>query len=520
MEKTKVTQKTTKNKKLKKKRTFRLHVLFIFVGIITNFYLIYRISQLGPIEPILRTVLIGLLLIIDFYFFYKKRTLKQGPAIFFMILFTIFNVVGASFIGRVYDSIDSINKSKIAYSSSLIVMNDSKVQSIDDVTNLKIGITDDTLSIDNYVIAQEMIEENKLDHDNEIIPYQDISEMLTDLYEGEIDSLFISSNYPVMFQQTAGFENIQNDVREIIHKDKTIKKEEYASTSGSSSVTKPFTVLLMGVDSEKDNLQRNAYANGDSLILVTFNPHTLSATMMSIPRDSYLPISCRNNQKNKLTHAGWYGTDCMIETIENTFDVDIQYYVKVNFKGVVNLVNALGGIDVEVPKRLCTDNSDRNGKICIDKGYQTLNGEQALVLARNRYDLAQGDIDRGYNQQLIIKAMLQKMATIRDVNQLLSILDTVSKNLDTNLTTDEILSFYNIFKDIITTTNYQGGDVFFINQLRVEGSGKMIYYPNLKQNLWNYILDEDSIEEVSREMKINLEQEEPVMIKDFTFSPS
>lgn len=520
MEKTKVTSKTIKNKKLKKKRTFRLHVLFIFVGIITNFYFIYRISQLGPIEPVLRTVLIGLLLIIDFYFFYKKRKLKQGPAIFFMILFTIFNIAGASFIGRVYDSIDSINKSKIAYSSSLIVMKDSKIQSIDDVTNSKIGITNDTLSIDNYVIAQEMIEEHKLDHDNEIIPYQDISKMLTDLYEGEIDSLFISSNYPVMFQQTTGFENIQNDVREIIHKDKTIKKEEYASTSDSASVTKPFTVLLMGVDSEKDNLQRNSYANGDSLIVVTFNPHTLSATMMSIPRDSYLPISCRNNQKNKLTHAGWYGTDCMIETIENTFDIDIQYYVKVNFKGVVNLVNALGGIDVEVPKRLCTDNSDRTGKICINKGYQTLNGEQALVLARNRYDLAQGDIDRGYNQQLIIKAMIQKMTTIRDVNQLLSILDTVSKNLDTNLTTDEILSFYNIFKEILTTTNYQGGDVFFINQLRLSGYGKMIYYPSMKQDLWNYILDEDSIEDVSKEMKINLEKEEPVMIKEFTFSPS
>ena len=112
------------------------------------------------------------------------------------------------------------------------------------------------------------------------------------------------------------------------------------------------------------------------------------------------------------------------------------------------------------------------------------------------------------------------MTTIRDVNQLLSILDTVSKNLDTNLTTDEILSFYNIFKEILTTTNYQGGDVFFINQLRLSGYGKMIYYPSMKQDLWNYILDEDSIEEVSKEMKINLEQEEPVMIKEFTFSPS
>ena len=505
--------------KVKKKKTFKYQLIFILISIFTSLYLIYRISQLGPIEPIIRYIIIGILLIIDILLLKKQQKLKKRLAIFVMILFIGFNVGGSFIIGKVYDTLDSINKNKIVYSSSLLVMNQSEIESIDDVTGMKIGITDDTLSIDNYVIAHEIIDEYQLENDNKVVSYNDLLTMLKDLYEGKIDSVFISSNYSLMFSNTEGYENISNEVRSVITKDKTIEKTEYASTDGNKDTTKPFSILLMGVDSEKDNLQKNAYANGDSLILVTFNPHTFNATMMSIPRDSYLPISCRNNQKNKLTHAGWYGTDCMIETIENTFDVDIQYYVKVNFKGVVNLIDALGGIEVEVPKNLCTDSSDRTGTICIQKGFQTLDGEHALVLARNRYDLAQGDIDRGYNQQLIIRAMVQKMTSIRSVDKLLEILETVSKNLDTNLTTDEILSFYNIFKQILISTNYQSGDAFHIEQLKVAGTGKMIYYKNLGTKLWNYILDEKSISEVSKTMKMNLEIIDVEPIKTFEFHP-
>ncbi|MBE6146889.1 MAG: hypothetical protein E7168_00985 [Firmicutes bacterium] len=505
--------------KVKKKRTFKYQLIFILISILTSFYLIYRISQLGPAEPIIRYIIISILIIIDILLLKKQQKLKKRLAIFVMVLFIMFNMGGSFIIGKIYDTLDSINKNKIVYSSSLLVLNQSEIESIDDVTGMKIGITDDTLSIDNYVIAHEIIDDHHLDNDNNIISYDDLLIMLKDLYNGKIDSIFISSNYSLMFSNTEGYENISNDVREVITKDKTIEKEEYTSTDGSKNTTKPFSILLMGVDSEKDNLQKNSYANGDSLILVTFNPHTFNATMMSIPRDSYLPISCRNNKKNKLTHAGWYGTDCMIETIENTFDVDINYYVKVNFKGVVNLINALGGVDVEVPKRLCTDNSDRTGTICIEKGFQTLDGEHALVLARNRYDLAQGDIDRGYNQQLLIRAMVKKLTSIRSVDKLLEILDTVSKNLDTNLTTDEILSFYNIFKQILISTNYQDGDVFHIEQLKVLGVGKMIYYENLGTKLWNYILDDESIDEVSKTMKINLEIIDFEPIKTFEFHP-
>ena len=115
--------------------------------------------------------------------------------------------------------------------------------------------------------------------------------------------------------------------------------------------------------------------------------------------------------------------------------------------------------------------------------------------------------------------MINKVTTLRNINTVLDILDTVSKNLDTNLTTTEILSFYNIFKEIITSTNYQDGDALNIEQLKLVGNGKMIYYKNLKQKLWNYILKEDSIEEVSKAMKINLGLEEADMIKTFNFEP-
>lgn len=503
--------------KVKKKKKIKLNNLLVLLCIISSLYLIYRIYQFGPIEPAIRYIIIGIILLIDFIFFYKKQKIKGKKLILFvMVIYIGFNVFMSLVIGKVYDAIDSINKSKVIYSTSLVTLSSNDNNDIGNINNCKIGIINDTLSIDNYVIANDIIKENKLDSNNEIKKYDDILDMLSDLYSEKIDYMFISSNYQVMFSTTDGYENIGNELKVITTKDKSVAKN---NSSNNSSVDGPFSILLMGVDSEKDGLKKNAYANGDSLILVTFNPDTYNATMMSIPRDSYLPITCRNNKKNKLTHAGWYGTDCMIETIEKTFNIDIDYYVKVNFKGVVNLVDALNGVEVEVPKRLCTDNSDRMGNICIEKGLQTLDGEHALVLARNRYDLALGDIGRGYNQQLLIRAMIKKLTTVRSVNQLLDIIDTVSNNLDTNLTTNEILSFYNIFKDMIKINRNDDGDVFNIEQLKLEGTGKMVYFSNLKMKLWTYQLDKKSIDEVSKAMRVNLDLRDPDYIKEFHFKP-
>lgn len=524
-------EKKEKNTKKIQKIWKTLNIIALLLAIISSVYSIYHILLLGPIEPVIRYILVAILAIIDLIALckvlkVKKRKKKKNRPFLFMILMTIYIIINALIgfmIGKVYGSLDDMNKEYITYTTDLITMASSDISDISDVKELTIGIIDDEESIEGYIISQEIIKENKLSETNDFEDYSDFSSMMADLYTGEIDALFISSNYPVMFQGIEEYENIKQDTKVIISKDKKMKKQQDNDSLFASSgkqLTEPFTILLMGVDSEVDGLDKNSIGNGDALILVTFNPKTLNATMLSIPRDTYVPIACFKDQiENKITHAAWYGESCMIKTIQNFTGINIDYYAKINFKGVVGLVDALGGIDVEVPKDLCTDNSDRGGQICIKKGWQHLSGEEALVLARNRKQLDNGDIDRGMNQQLVIQGMINSAKTIRNVNTLLDILNTVSRNMDTNLTTDQILSFYNIGKDILARSlDKEDGEIVNIQQLYLQGTGQMIYDEGTRMVLWNYIPVQQSIDDIVHEMKVNLELEEHELIKTFSFS--
>lgn len=509
--------------KKKKKRIIKLKYgnILILLSIFASIFLIYNILLLGPIEPIIRYIIIIIIIVINGFIFKSnlKNYKKKRFYAFLNIIFIMFNLLLGIGVNKIYSLIDNVNKDKIIYSTSLITKNNDEITEIDDVVNKKIGILNDVTSIDNYILANEMIEKEKLKEDNEIVKYETLTDMLHDLYQGDIDLMFVSSHYQSMFQTIEEYGNIAQDVKCILTSEKSVKKEDSLSDyieSDGKNINKPFTVLLMGVDSEADGLIKNA-SNGDSLILLSFNPNTLNATMLSIPRDSYVPIACfKNNRKNKLTHAGWYGANCMIETIENFLDINIDYYVKINFKGVVSLVDTLGGVTVEVPKKLCTDSSDRTGKICIEKGLQKLNGEEALVLARNRYDLARGDLDRGNNQQLLLKGMLNEAKNIRNVNQVLEILTTISKNLDTNMTTNQMLSLYNVLKDIIKAGRNNQNSIIPIQKLELVGNGEMIYDENSKLTLWNYVLTEKSIKSVSKAIQDNLTNAN--LIKTFEYS--
>ena len=141
------------------------------------------------------------------------------------------------------------------------------------------------------------------------------------------------------------YKKIDKEVK--IIKTKLEKASSNTKKYGTKKITEPFTMLLMGIDSTKDGLSNSDSFNGDSLILVTFNPNTLNTTILSIPRDSYVPISCfPGKYENKITHAAWKGTNCVINTIQDFTGIKIDYYAKINFKGLVCLVNALRGITV------------------------------------------------------------------------------------------------------------------------------------------------------------------------------
>ena len=516
--------------KKKKKKKYRLWLLILtLITIIANFFAIYEILLLGPVEEVIRYVVIGIFLLIDLVFFLKmkkKRTKKENKAkllTFFLILYLLFSLFIGIVIMYLYGKIENVNKTYVTYSSSLITMSNNSINKISDIKNKKIGLLNDKTSPDGYIIPRMIIKENELDDDNNIKKYDDYNTMIADLYAGTIDSMFITTNYPSLFQSIETYQNIAVDTKIIYTKEKKMlksstSKRETASTG--KSISEPFTILLMGVDSTDDGLSKNTVANGDSLILITFNPKTLNATMISIPRDSYVPIACWSGKpENKITHAAAYGTDCMMSTIENYFDVKIDYYAKINFRGLVSLVDKLNGIDVEVPQNLCTDDSNREGYICIKQGMQHLNGEQALVLARNRKQLANGDLDRGLNQQIVIQGLINKIKDISNVSQVMGVLDTISNNLDTNFTTKQILSFYDIAKDITNNAlQKDDADIINIEQLFLAGSGQMIYDERSRLVLWDYIPNKESRKDIINAMKVNLGIKSPTLIKKFSFS--
>ena len=508
-------------------------VVFLILALGTSIFAIYEIYLLSSIENTIRYIVMGVLVLLDLIFIIKtkkyikgkKKKKKPKKKLFLFVLFLYsvlcFLVGGAIF--YVYGELSSLNKETITYTSDLLVMSKNEANDIKDIKDMEIGILKDTKSPEGYIIPKEIIKENKLEDDNEIKEYDDYTSMLVDLYADELDAMFVSDSYVSMFSGITGYENISTDTKVIISKEKKMRKADTSSietASAGKSVTEPFTILLMGIDSTDEVLTKNAIANGDTLILITFNPKTLNATMLSIPRDSYVPISCwSGNPENKITHAAAYGNDCMINTIQEYFDVDIDYYAKINFKGLVKLVDAVGGVEVDVPKELCTDNSNREVEVCIQPGRQTLNGEEALVFARNRKQLAEGDFGRAKHQQEIIMALINKMKTINDVSKFMEILNTVSNSLDTNLTTKQILSFYNVGKDIIKKSlSADEADLVNIQQLFLQGTGQMIYDERARMVLWDYVPNKNSRKDIIQAMKENLELEEHEIITEFHFS--
>lgn len=525
----------TENETMEKKPKLKIILsIFLVIAVLTSAFAIYEIFLLSSIETVIRYIIIGILILIDVVLYIKvrvaskkrkKKHKKRIGLISFMIIYSLVCFAVGLVIAYVYGRLDNINKGYVTYTSDLVVMSDNAAKDVDDVKDYTIGILKDKDSPDGYIIPQEMIKENNLDDDNELKKYDDYSTMLVDLYAGDVDAIFITDNYVDMFSGITGYEDVKTDTRIILSKDKKMKKADTSDqelASSGKSLEEPFTILLMGIDSTDEVLEKNAIANGDTLILITFNPKTLNATMLSIPRDSYVPIACWSDKaENKITHAAGYGTDCMMNTIEEYFGINIDYYAKINFKGLVKLVDAVGGVDVNVDasQTLCTDDSSRGGEVCINPGPQTLNGEQALVYARNRKQLANGDFGRGQHQQEIVMALLDKMKGITKVSSFMDILDTVSNSLDTNLTTKQILSFYNILKDILKrSASAEDSNIINIQQLYLQGTGEMIYDERMRMVLYNYVPNEQSKEDIIRAMKENLELADHKPIKKFSFS--
>ena len=516
-----------------------ISILVLFGGV---GYFIFSISKLNNVENTLRLVgsivlivICLLLFVLSIRFLNKYKKLKLAIVIILMLLIGGVGIFGAYNVDRVYSALSRVSDTSgyTTYSSSLVTLKDNDAESIKDIGDSEIGILNDTTSYEGNIIPKEVIEEQKLD--NETKEYSSYIAMIDALNSGEVDYIFLPTNYTVMFGSMDGYEDVGDKTKILLTQTKKVKdKDDNSGDTNAKAITEPFTVLLMGVDSDEEGIQNGSF-NGDSLMVITFNPDTLSTTILSIPRDSYVPIACFSGQrKNKITHAAWQGEDCMIDTIENFLDITIDYYVKINFTGVVQLVDTLGGVEIDVPYNLCEQNSKRqwgSNTIYIEKGLQTLNGEQALAFARNRHpnpnkcsskwtNYTSNDFIRGEHQQEVVTALLNKFKDVKDLDTVYKLLDTISNNMVTNMSTDQILSLYNVFKDIASKSTGLNdmADVLGIQRLKLNGYDARIYdYGGTNLSLYNYVLYDDSVKAVSDAMKENLGEKKTKVVKTFSF---
>ncbi|MFJ5623503.1 LCP family protein [Peribacillus loiseleuriae] len=248
------------------------------------------------------------------------------------------------------------------------------------------------------------------------------------------------------------------------------------------------SILFIGVDdSEKRDYKESA--RSDALILATFNKKEKSIKLVSIPRDSYVYVP-KKDRYTKITHAHAYGgPQVTVDTVEHLLDIPVDYYVRMNFYAFIDVVDALGGIEVDVPYEFKEqDSHDSAEAIHLKAGLQNLDGEEALALARTRKK--DSDLFRGQRQQEILQAIIKKAATVRAVTKYPDIIEAVGDNMKTNLTFSEMKTF------IEYATS---GDSLNIENLQLEGMD------GRENGAYVFKLDEEKLKQLQDVLKQQLE---------------
>lgn len=402
------------------------------------------------------------------------------------------------YISRINSSINNIIVSpdqNTELQTAFVVYDTEKFQDIKDLSGLKMGILSNSEGNDRNSFVKNEVEVQGLNIT--FVEYLSYNDLLLGLFEKKIDVAALPSDYYNQFSDYEGY---------LDYLDKTKIVYEYKSSVKSTQdqvnvdVTKePFSILIMGNDGGRT----------DSLILATYNPIKLSVTMTSIPRDSYVPIACYpQEQKDKIGHAFSVSRDCAIETVENLFDIDINYFVEVNFKGVVEIVDALDKIWIDSPVEFVGQNSDEERghyTVKVFKGGQWVTGEQALAFARERHHMPGGDYQRQENQQQVIQAIIDRTLQLKDINRALDVLNAAGNNVKTNMSLNQMMDIFNVLIKAINKTSLEPKYILDIIGSRVIGYSSYTYNESLQLPLWISKPYEGSISDLRKLMTSNLE---------------
>ena len=356
------------------------------------------------------------------------------------------------------------------YSMSVVVLKDSDVHN---VTQLD-SITGPT-GTDNDNI-QKLIADIKTSQSKELTVEQSTSYLAAykSLVSGEAKAIVLNSVFENIIESE--YPDYASKIRKIYTKNIT---KEVAAPKVSKN--KSFNVYVSGIDTYGPI---SSVSRSDVNILMTVNQDSKKILLTTTPRDSYVPIADGgNNQKDKLTHAGIYGVDSSIHTLENLYGVDINYYVRLNFTSFLKLIDLLGGVDVYNDQEF----TSRHGKFHFPVGNVHLDSEQALGFVRERYSLADGDRDRGRNQQKVIVAIIQKLTSTEALKNYSDIIQGLQDSLQTNMPIETMIDLIN--------TQLESGGSYKVNSQDLKGTGQMGLpsYAMPDSNLYMMEIDDSSL---------------------------
>lgn len=355
----------------------------------------------------------------------------------------------------------------------VIVHKDSNYKKLQDISKKEVG----TYHLDdkNYEKAQTNIYNKVTFKEKE---YKDLLVTINDLLSRKVDAILLSDFHKEMMSEE--IEKFDPSIR-IIHKE-IVELESKEQEVKEITLEEPFNVLISGIDTRGPI---NKVSRSDVNIVVSINPTTHEILLTSIPRDYYVRLHGTSGYKDKLTHAGIYGVDMSVNTISDLLNIKIDYFLRVNFDTVVNLVDAIGGVDVYSDMAFTTKAGN------ISQGKNHLDGNLALWYSRERKQFAEGDRKRGKHQEEVITAIIEKITSSKVLlTKYSSILDSLENTFQTSIPTDTIKRFIKIQLEEMPSWN--------IVSISVDGTGSYDYtYSMPGRPLYVMVPDQTTVDKAS-----------------------
>ena len=430
-------------------------------------------------------ITIGLLVVLAISIFLQKT--KKSPLVttVVLVIFSLVSLVGIFGFKQMIDITNRMNQTA-AFSEvemSIVVPKESDIKDVSQLTSVQAPTKVDKNNIE--ILMSALKKDKKVDVKvDDVASYQ---EAYDNLKSGKSKAMVLSGSYASLLESVDS--NYASNLKTIY----TYKIKKKNSNSAKQVDSKVFNIYISGIDTYGPI---STVSRSDVNIIMTVNMNTHKILLTTTPRDAYVKIPGGGaDQYDKLTHAGIYGVETSEQTLENLYGIKIDYYARINFTSFLKLIDQLGGVTVH------NDQAFTQGKFDFPVGDIQMNSEQALGFVRERYNLDGGDNDRGKNQEKVISAILNKLASLKSVSNFTSIVNNLQDSVQTNMSLDTI--------NALANTQLDSGSKFTVTSQAVTGTGstgQLISYAMPNSSLYMMKLDNSSVESASQAIKKLMEE--------------